>query len=218
MPDASLSELVLRLFGACLLGGAVGYQREITGHPAGMRTHILVCVGAALFTITSIAFGGTSDPSRIAASIVTGIGFLGAGAIIRQGSSVKGLTTAASLWSTAAIGMALGAGGKLYVLAIVGTLIVFGVLSWVEAFERRMCAAEVCRQLYITLRSREGDTAPIFNTLAMLKAEVLGVSSGATEDGRRTLTIRAKLPPQVGVERVNAALVGVPVVESIDWE
>lgn len=126
--------MLLRLAVAAALGGAIGVERELREREAGLRTHLLVALGAALFTIVS-AFGfndvlghsGPSvlvrlDPSRIAAQIVSGIGFLGAGAIIRQGLSVRGLTTAASLWIVAAIGMASGAG--LYAAATIGTVIV----------------------------------------------------------------------------------------------
>lgn len=132
-------DLVLRLVIAAGVGGLVGFEREIHGHPAGMRTHLLVALGAALFTVLSAyGFGAGSpgspvDPTRIAAQIVTGIGFLGAGAIVKEGATIKGLTTAASLWATAALGMAAGAGAHL--LGIVATAIVlFSLwpLHWVE--------------------------------------------------------------------------------------
>ena len=108
----SWPEVLLRLLVAAVLGGAIGLEREFRERGAGLRTHLLVCVGAALFTLVgAYAFASpNTDPSRIAAQIVTGIGFLGAGAIIRQGLSVRGLTTAATLWLVAAIGMAAGAG------------------------------------------------------------------------------------------------------------
>jgi putative Mg2+ transporter-C (MgtC) family protein len=113
-PTIGWPEVLLRLFVAAALGGAIGLEREFRERQAGLRTHLVVCVGAALFTLVS-AYGFTDwgvrvDPTRIAAQIVTGIGFLGAGAIIRQGLSVRGLTTAATLWLVAAIGMAAGAG------------------------------------------------------------------------------------------------------------
>jgi putative Mg2+ transporter-C (MgtC) family protein len=113
-------DALLRLTFACGLGAAIGFEREIRDREAGIRTHLLVSLGSALFTIVSaygfhefLVSGGNvvrADPSRIAAQIVTGIGFLGAGAIIREGLSVRGLTTAATLWVVAAIGMACGAG------------------------------------------------------------------------------------------------------------
>ncbi len=107
----------VRLAIAAGFGLLIGIEREIREHAAGLRTHILVCVGACLFTIVSAfgfdAVGGDllrSDPTRVASNIVTGVGFLGAGAILREGLSVRGLTTAASLWMVAAIGMAVGVG------------------------------------------------------------------------------------------------------------
>jgi putative Mg2+ transporter-C (MgtC) family protein len=123
--------VLLRLFVAAALGGAIGLERELRERQAGLRTHLVVCVGAALFTLVgAYAFTGpNTDPSRIAAQIVTGIGFLGAGAIIRQGLSVRGLTTAATLWLVAAIGMAAGAGywaGA--VIATAGALVTLGPL------------------------------------------------------------------------------------------
>ena len=121
-------EMVLRLLLAVGLAALIGLERQHAGKPAGLRTHLLVCVGAALFTIASIyGFGEGSDPARVAAGIVAGVGFLGAGAIIstREGILV-GLTTAASIWAVAAIGLAAGAG--LYILAPVATAVVMIVL------------------------------------------------------------------------------------------
>lgn len=111
-------QMFLRLLIAVVLGALVGYERERAGKPAGVRTHGMVSLGAALFAVVSIhGFGGTGDPARVAAQIVTGIDFLGAGAILHQRSNVHGLTTAASLWVTAAIGLAVGVGMVLMSLA-----------------------------------------------------------------------------------------------------
>jgi len=124
-PTIEWPEVLLRLFVAAALGGAIGLERELRERQAGLRTHLVVSVGSALFTLVSAYgfsdFGARVDPTRIAAQIVTGIGFLGAGAIIRQGLSVRGLTTAASLWLVAAIGMAAGAG--YYSGAVITTLL-----------------------------------------------------------------------------------------------
>jgi len=110
----------IRLIAAAALGALIGLEREIHDHPAGMRTHLLVSVGSAGFTVLSIAAfqAPGADPARIAAQIVTGIGFLGAGAILKEGATIRGLTTAASLWATAAVGMAAGAGSWLTALTI----------------------------------------------------------------------------------------------------
>jgi putative Mg2+ transporter-C (MgtC) family protein len=133
-------EFVLRLLLSAVLAGAVGLEREISDQPAGFRTHMLVSLGACLFALVSAygveglfdgdrPVGVRFDPTRIAAQIVTGIGFLGAGAIIRYGMSVRGLTTAASLWVVAAIGMAVGFGGYLLasVTAVITVLALFGL-------------------------------------------------------------------------------------------
>lgn len=121
--------MVLRLLLSAVLGGIIGYQRERTGKPAGLRTHMLICIGSAIFTLVSIyGFEGTVDPSRIAAGVVTGIGFIGAGAIIFRTSDgyIAGLTTAATVWVAAGIGVTVGSG--LYIAAVAGTLIVLIVL------------------------------------------------------------------------------------------
>lgn len=116
-------DMVIRIVIAAFIGGVIGYERAKAGKPAGIRTHLLVCMGAALFTVISIwGFGEGGDPSRVAAGVVVGIGFLGAGTILRQEKGVAGLTTAATIWAVAAIGIAMGAG--LYVVGAVAAGIV----------------------------------------------------------------------------------------------
>lgn len=124
---------------AIIFGGLIGLQREKHERPAGLRTHSLVCLGATVFTLVSyLGFSGIGqvDPSRIAAGIVTGIGFIGAGAIFRQGTLVKGVTTAASIWISAAIGLALGT--RLYYLAIIVTISGLVILSILKSLEKRI--------------------------------------------------------------------------------
>ena len=142
-PDLTLQtqiDLALRLTAGLVLGAIIGFERELQRQPAGFRTHSLVSLGAALFTVVS-AYGFSGDlvdPTRIAAQIVSGIGFIGAGTILQHRGHIRGLTTAASLWSVAAIGTAAGAG--LYIVAIVGTLLILVVLSIldrIEEFARR---------------------------------------------------------------------------------
>ena len=121
--------MLLRLLVATLLGSLVGYERERAGKPAGVRTQGMVSLGAALFTVVSVdGIEGTGDSARVAAQVVSGIGFLGAGAILHGGASVQGLTTAASLWVTAAIGMAVGVG--MTVMSVATTMLVFLLLRF----------------------------------------------------------------------------------------
>lgn len=122
--------MTARLLLAAVFGAVIGWQREQAAKPAGLRTLTLVSVGSAIFTIASIyGFGPRSiDPARVAAQVVSGIGFLGAGTILRMGLTVHGLTTAASIWAVAAVGLAVGAG--LYIFAAVGTVLLFLMLNY----------------------------------------------------------------------------------------
>ena len=137
MSDLNLQlDLAWRLIAAAVLGAVVGIERERHEHPAGIRTHMLVSIGSAAFTVLSIySFGQGSDPGRVAAQIVTGIGFLGAGSILKGGGTIHGLTTAASLWVVAAVGMAAGAGA--WGVAVATTIIVLISLWPLQEIERR---------------------------------------------------------------------------------
>ena len=208
-PEIEWTELLLRLALAAGLTGAIGLERELRERSAGLRTHMLVGVGSALFTIVSayawgdFAFGGglTFDPTRIAAQIVTGIGFLGAGAIIRQGFSIRGLTTAAGLWVVAAIGMATGAG--YYSAALIGTgvvLVALGPLRWLEGaplnpFRREGWTLEVDLKAGRSI-------APV---LALLEGERARVSRVHLEDDddRRHLLVQLEFPLGVGRDVVD---------------
>ncbi len=137
------SVMIGRLLVAAVLGGMVGFERERLLWAAGLRTHMLVCIGSCLIIIVS-AYGFNDvlgeknvvlDPSRIAAQVVSGVGFLGAGTILFRGEAVKGLTTAASLWAVAGIGLAAGSG--LYVAAMAGTIIILAVLAGIKPLEER---------------------------------------------------------------------------------
>jgi len=137
-----LEAVVIRLVLSVFLGSLIGFEREIKQHGAGLRTHILVCLGSTLIMLTSLYVFDiykdivTLDPARIAAGIITGIGFLCAGTIIRYGGTVRGLTTAASLWVTAAVGMAVGSG--FYQAALITTFIVFIVLFFFSKFAKKI--------------------------------------------------------------------------------
>ncbi|MGH2809941.1 MAG: MgtC/SapB family protein [Actinomycetota bacterium] len=140
--EITTAEVALRVLMAGVLGALVGLDRELKDHPAGLRTHILVSLGAALFTLVGVLTAGAAgggarvDPTRVAAQVVTGIGFLGAGAILREGTNIRGLTTAAGLWVTAAIGMAAGLG--FYAAAAITTVAAVVALFGLKNLERRL--------------------------------------------------------------------------------
>jgi putative Mg2+ transporter-C (MgtC) family protein len=149
-------DLLLKLALAVVLGGAIGLEREISGKPAGLRTNNLICVGAALLTDVSVALTTTQervgDPSRLAAQIVSGIGFIGAGTIMQARGTVTGLTSAATIWVVAAIGITVGAG--LYYEAVGAGALVTTVLAGLGTLEHRLRRAR--RVLSCTIRARPG--------------------------------------------------------------
>ena len=164
IPSISDGDILLRLVVAAALGAAVGFERELRDREAGMRTHLLVALGSCLFTLVSaygfhefLANGGNvvrADPSRIAAQIVTGIGFLGAGAIIREGLSVRGLTTAGSLWVVAAAGMASGAG--FYLAAVAATALTLIALGPMRILAHRLVERFRAEENRIIVELQEG--------------------------------------------------------------
>jgi putative Mg2+ transporter-C (MgtC) family protein len=192
--------LILRLLIAALLGSVIGIEREKKVWAPGLRTHMLVCVGACLFMIVS-AFGfsdvlGTHnvilDPSRIAAQVVSGIGFLGAGAILLRGEVVRGLTTAASLWSVAAIGLAVG--GGLYVEAVAATIVIVIILAGIKPLEERFQQRHLAHELLV-------ETQPGALSMAALEA-ALGYR------GRRVVRYVAKPSEIEGQESVSLTFNG----------
>jgi putative Mg2+ transporter-C (MgtC) family protein len=211
-------EALLRIVLAGVLGGLIGLERELREREAGLRTHLLVSVGAALFTIAG-AYGFDSvrvDPTRIAAQIVTGIGFLGAGAIIRQGFSVRGLTTAATLWVVAAVGLASGAG------YYSGAVITTGVVL-VALWPLRLIAYRILRRF----RAEDGRLfveLPAGTPPGSVIDEVVGTgarisSIGVGQEGdRRRLELDLVLPHSVTAPHLVAQVADVPNVADVRWE
>jgi putative Mg2+ transporter-C (MgtC) family protein len=203
IPELGLLDIAARLVVAAALTGVIGLERELRERAAGLRTHMLVGVGSALFTIVS-AYGWTDfvfsrqggtilDPTRIAAQIVTGIGFLGAGAIIRQGISVRGLTTAAGLWVVAAIGMAAGAG--FYSAALIATGLVMvglGPFRWLEGGPLLRRLRRGGRVLEVDLHPGHA-VGPVVDALEARRARVTRIELGDEED-RRQLRLELDLP------------------------
>ena len=190
-------DVVIRILLAAALGGVIGIEREIREHTAGFRTHILVSVGAAAFTVAS-SYGiedGTFDPNRITAQIVSGIGFLGAGAIIRYGVSVRGLTTAASLWTVAAVGLAVGKG--FLSLALVTTAIVVISLFLLRTIEKRWVYALVGAPVTVRVRFLSCGLENLTILLAALEQARVALKEMAVEpsqDGTDTIRLLLRLP------------------------
>jgi putative Mg2+ transporter-C (MgtC) family protein len=226
IPTIGWGEVAIRLFVAAALTGAVGLERELRERAAGLRTHIMVGVGSALFTIVS-AYGFNAflqsganvvraDPSRIAAQIVTGIGFLGAGAILRQGLSIRGLTTAAGLWVAAAIGMAVGAG--YYSAALIGTGVVLVSLGPLRLAEGAIMSRRKREEgsLEIDLKP-EQPLAPVLAVLEGKRAAVRRIQLEEEPEGRE-LRIEVQLPLGVSGRDLVEQLTQLDEVTAVRWD
>jgi putative Mg2+ transporter-C (MgtC) family protein len=206
------TELLMRLLVAAVLGATIGFEREVHGHPAGTRTHLLVALGATIFTVLSIygfvGIAGTRvalpDPTRIAAQIVTGIGFLGAGAIIHYGTLVRGLTTAASLWATAAIGLAVGAGD--YLVGFVGVAIII-VSLWPLHFLVARLAPRARHTVQLRLElSRLNALGDVSTLLTKSGAEMLGIQSRRLGQGRYAIDLDVRIAAGTRAQTIVAGL------------
>lgn len=225
VPILNWDEELLRLGIAAGLGGAVGLERELREREAGLRTHLVVCVGSALFTLVSAygfhAFmvnGGNlvrTDPTRIAAQIVSGIGFLGAGAIIRQGFSVRGLTTAATLWLVAAIGMACGAG--YYVPALLATGIALFTLGPLRSLSYRLVRRFRPQTARLLVEVPAGGSpGPVIDVIEQHAGQV--VSMEVTQDGdRRSVVLDVQLN-ETAAPFIVAGVADIDGVLEVRWE
>lgn len=159
-----------------LLGGVIGFERERDNQPAGLRTHIILVLGSCLAMILSIeiAHRANTDPARLAAQVISGIGFLGAGAILRYGFNVKGLTTATTLWTMAIVGLVLGA-GHIWV-AVITTALMLIVLSLLNVIEKRFVRINIVRNMVINLHDGKGVIREVRKTVQRLADKVLAFS------------------------------------------
>lgn len=210
-------ETLVRLLLAVALGGVIGFERESVDKPAGFRTHILVCLGAALFALVSREgfFGSGADPSRVASNIVVGIGFLGAGTIWRTGATVQGLTTAASLWSVAAIGTATGIG--YYSGAVGATAITVGVLTLMKGLEQRFPRRGI-GHCVVHMADVPGQLGKIGTTLGVLGVNIDRVEFTGKVDQKVLLDMTLRLPARVTRGDVLVALGDVEGVDQARWE
>ncbi len=206
---------------AVVLGGLIGLERQLRGNPAGLRTHIMVSVGSTVLTLASVEIGlgvrggMRGDPGHIAAQIVSGIGFLGAGAIMRDGVTVHGLTTAASIWVTAGIGIALGASPHLGELAVLATLIVLLTLTALGYVEKRMKIQSSYHTLEIEIVEAHRGVARVLDLLSSYGFIVNGIStdSGSVPNTKgemkstKHVHIRVQLPTQFDRSKFNQSMI-----------
>lgn len=220
MDNLPLWDMVLKLVVAVILGGLIGLERETHGRPAGLRTHILVCLGSALFTLCSFTIAaGLYDPGRITAQIVTGIGFLGAGTILRQGSVVRGLTTAASIWTVAAIGIAVAIGGVMYYVAIVATTLVVVSLNIIPQIERYLLLRREERLLTMTVRMDLEAVQEALDIIGRHDAQVRVIGSEeSVEPGTQLMRVRLRVGPRFDSNVLGAELVASRAVLGYSWE
>jgi putative Mg2+ transporter-C (MgtC) family protein len=204
------ADVLFRLVLAIVLGGFVGMEREAHGRPAGVRTHMLVCIGVVLFAEVSRFWEG--GEARIVANIVTGIGFLGAGTIIRMGVEVRGLTTSASIWAVAAVGMAVAAGGAMIWAAVGATILILITLSVVNKLELSVLPGIHPRELLVSLDARER-VVDVLIAIEKSGAHALGVRVARMEPGiELAVEVRGK------ADNLLTILSEVPGVSAAKWQ
>jgi putative Mg2+ transporter-C (MgtC) family protein len=205
-----IAVVLIKMSVAALLASIVGWERERHGRPAGIRTHMLVAIGVVLFTDAGRGFT-SGDPSRVASQVVTGIGFLGAGTILRTGLEVKGLTTAASVWAVAAIAMAVSLSGPYLVIAVVGTVVTMMTLSLVDNIERRIIPEQNSSELCLALRPG----VSITEILHGLDQE--GVELVRTEVASTDPEVELHLSVKGDRKRILEMASGIPGVRTATW-
>lgn len=219
--DLGIGAICMRLACAMAVGMIIGTEREYTNRPAGLRTHILVALGACVVTITGQlifaqyhALGSSPDPARLSAQVITGVGFLGAGTILREGSNVKGLTTAASLWAVACLGIAAGFG--FYAAAIAGMIFIFITLTLLEFFQHKLMNGHEGAKTY---RIEINDISAGLDTINALSQKcVAGIENmqvRQTEEGSYTVTFRAEIGGFRGKKRQQAFFAGLAADPSV---
>jgi putative Mg2+ transporter-C (MgtC) family protein len=201
-------EIIIKLVLAMVFGGVIGLEREIGNRPAGFRTHTLVCMGAVLVMMTSeflleVSSLALPDPARLGAQVISGIGFLGAGTILKDGSRVRGLTTAASLWVVACIGLAIGAG--FYWGALSATLLSYVTLVLLKKFEGYVPGLKDS-ELSLEIPNVPGQIAQITNVLAELNVRVRDIKVDPGEDDRTVAFFKLVFPPGVDKRILGAEL------------
>ncbi len=214
-------EVIIRLSLACILGALIGLERESLNRPAGLRTYTLVCVGSALAMIVSLDMyfkyyqTVNADPGRIAAQVISGIGFLGAGTIMREGATVRGLTTAAGLWVVACIALAVGAG--LYIPAIATTVIILFILIYFMRFEHMFTGMREYKGLLLVIEDRPGQIGIIGVLLGELGISIKNIHmSRAEDDNYLEIELLLQLPPNVLISEVVYELSSISGLKNVE--
>ena len=193
-------DILIRILVSIVLGSMIGFEREITNKSAGLRTQIMVCLGSCIFTILSIYGFSTAvtlyplgDPARVAAQIITGIGFIGAGTVLRQGLTVTGLTTASTLWIVAAIGMACGC-GKISI-AVISTILAVAILVLIRIFEVRIMPKNLkhLRKVKISFICKYSEYEEVYKKFNEIFPEVLDYNHKTVDEEGDSLKINAKV-------------------------
>ncbi len=214
-------DLFLRLFLAAVLGGFVGLEREAHGRAAGLRTHILVCVGATLIMLTgvnlvmSFQYSSNIDPFRMAAQVVSGIGFLGAGTIIRFRASVRGLTTAASLWAVAAIGLSIGSG--FYKGAFFATALVLISLFALTRMESKMIKRDWYKTLNLVTKSGPNQLKAIREVLSDYNTEIKDFEIKKIDEDNVSLELHLKLINLKFSDNIISDILNIKGIEKAGW-
>ena len=211
----SYLEILLKIVAAVIFGGLVGLEREHHSKAAGLRTHIILCVGATLITIVSIQMSRDlgnerlTDPTRIAANIVTGIGFLGGGAILRMGATVKGLTTAACIWTVTGVGMALGAG--YYFPAALVILTVLLTLHFLARFEDVFLMRKELRAMTLTAQSSPDILGSIEKVLSENDVTIKSIEvSKELNEPNVEVRALASVPDRINFNRLSNEVLEIP--------
>ncbi|MBN2773547.1 MAG: MgtC/SapB family protein [Prolixibacteraceae bacterium] len=204
---------LLRLFISFIVGTVIGIEREAHNQPAGLRTHILICIGATLIMMLSIFIPQVftdfqnGDPGRIAAQVVSGIGFLGAGAILKFGADVKGLTTAASIWTIAAVGLAIGAG--MYMISVIAVVIILFALTVMDVFEKKIFKERLLKKIEISIKKKNTDINLFKALFAEMDIKIIAAGlerniSDASDKLTFVVGITRKTNVQMIVEKIEA--------------
>ncbi|MGB4302703.1 MAG: MgtC/SapB family protein [Syntrophomonadaceae bacterium] len=216
----SVYEIIFKLALAGILGGVIGLERESLNRPAGLRTYTLVCVGSALAMVVSLDMyfqyyqTVNADPGRIAAQVISGIGFLGAGTIMREGATVRGLTTAAGLWVVACIGLAVGAG--LYIPAIATTILILFILIYFIRFEERFTGLREFKRLVMLVEDRPGQVGIIGSILGDLGVLIKNIQLTRVEGEDLEIELLIQLPSNLTINDVVNELSEVKGLRNID--